>query len=54
MPPPYTDLYDRMSRCYWFDSNPNMFNRSMSFKLLFLKATSYINDAIIDKQSSIN
>ena len=31
----------------------NMYNRSISFKVL-LKTTSYINDAIIDKQSSIN
>ena len=31
-----------------------MFNRSISVKVLFLKATLYINDAIIDKQSSIN
>ena len=31
----------------------NMYNRSISLKVL-MKATSNINDAIIDKQSSIN
>ena len=32
---------------------PNMYNRSTSFKVLYvLKATSYINDSIIDYQSS--
>ena len=30
-----------------------MHNGSISFKVLY-KATSYINDAIIDKQASIN
>ena len=36
---------------YWVQ---HMHNRSISFKGLILKATSYINAAIIDKQSSIN
>ena len=34
--------------------NQNIYDRSMSFKVLFWKPPHILNDAIINKQSSIN
>ena len=44
----YTKLIQKVAK-----TSANMYNRSMILKYYF-KATSYINDAIIDNQSSIN
>ena len=48
-------LHDKISNGIIQSFYRNMYNRSISFKVLFWKQPHiYVNDVIIDKQSSIN